>query len=141
MAAINWRRVWLGTVVGGVVWTIWSILVNAVILAPRYAAAQNAGQLLKEPRYPFFLGVWVLSLFILSYIIAWLYASVRGTQGPGPKTALTVGVVVGFAAGFPVNFSVTTWAPFERIFPFWWTLDLWIGAILAALVAGWLYRD
>lgn len=141
MAAINWRRVWLGTVVGGVVWTIWSILVNAVILAPRYAAAQNAGQLLKEPRYPFFLGVWVLALFILSYIIAWLYASVRGTQGPGPKTALLVGIAVGFAAGFPVNFSVTTWAPFERIFPLWWTLDLWIGAILAALVAGWLYRD
>ncbi len=141
MAAINMRRVALGTIVGGVVWTAWSFLINGWILASRYAAAEQAGQLLKQPRYPFFLGYWIITLFLLSYVIAWLYASSRATQGPGPGLALTIGLVVGFAASFPVNLSVASWAPFARIFPLWWMVDLWVGAILSALVAGWLYKE
>jgi hypothetical protein len=43
-------------------------------------------------------------LFVLAYIIAWLYASARTTQGAGPKTAAQIGLLVGFAAGFPSNF-------------------------------------
>jgi hypothetical protein len=29
----------------------------------------------------------------------------------------------------------------SRIFPLWWMLDLWVGAMMASLVAGWLYKD
>jgi hypothetical protein len=32
-------------------------------------------------------------------------------------------------------------AIYERIFPFWWMLETWVGAILATFVAGWLYQD
>lgn len=141
MAAVNTRRVVLGGVVGGVVWTIWTMVVNVAILGSHYAAAQGAGQLLKQPRYPFFLGYWIVTLFLLSQILAWLYASVRATRGAGPRTALAVGLLVGFAAGFPINLSCSTWAPFSRIFPLWWMIDLWVGSILATLVAGWLYKD
>jgi hypothetical protein len=49
--------------------------------------------------------------------------------------------VVGFAAGFPTNFAMAVWAPFSRHFPLWWMLELWVGAILAALIAGWFYKD
>lgn len=141
MAGINTRRVVLGTVAGGVVWTIWSIVVNAVILSSRYMSAQSAGQLLKEPRYPLFLGYWIVTLFLLSYILTWIYVSVRGPLGPGPRTALRVGFLVGFAASFPVNLSVASWAPFDRVFPLWWMIDLWVGAMLATFVSGWLYKD
>ncbi len=141
MAAINTRRVALGAAAGGVVWTIWSMLINVKILGAKYLAAQQAGQLLNQPRYSFFIGYWIVTLFLLSYVLAWLYASARATQGAGPGTALTVGLLVGFAAGFPMNLSSATWAPFDRVFPLWWLLDMWVGAILASLVAGWLYRD
>lgn len=141
MAAINKRRVWLGAFAGGVVWTVWSVVVNTVLLAPRYAAAQNSGLFLKQPRYPLFLVYWILTLFVLSYILIWMYVSVRGVFGPGPVTALRVGFLVGFVAGFPINLSIATWAPFDRIFPLGWMLDLWVGAMLATLVAGWLYKD
>lgn len=141
MAAVNARRVALGAVAGGVVWTIWSLVVNVALLGSRYAAAQDAGHLLKQPRYPLFLVYWIVSLFILSYILAWLYASVRATRGAGPRTALTVGLLVGFASGFPLSLSVSTWSPLSRAIPLWWMLDLWVGATLATLVAGWLYRD
>ena len=141
MAAVNTRRVALGSVVGGVVWTVWSIVVNTVILGSHYATAQGTGQLLKEARYPLFLVYWIITIFLLAYVLAWFYASVRATRGAGPGTALTVGLLVGFAAGFPVNLSLAAWAPLSRVIALGWMLDLWVGAILAALVAGWLYKD
>ena len=141
MAAINKKRVMLGTIAAGVVWTVWSIVVNTVILGSHYATAQATGQLLPKPRYPLFLAYWIVTLFLLSYILTWVYVSVRTTLGPGPLTALRVGFLVGFVAAFPVNLSIATWAPFDRIFPLGWMLDLWVGAMLAALVGGWLYKD
>ncbi len=141
MAAINSKRVWLGAVAGGVVWTILSMAVNTVMLGAHYEAGQQAGQFLKEPRYPFFLGVWILALFLISYVLAWIYASARSTLGPGPGTALRIGLLVGFAVSFPLNLSVATWLPLDRIFPLWWMLEMWVGAIVATLVAGWLYKD
>ena len=29
----------------------------------------------------------------------------------------------------------------DRALPFGWMIELWLGAILATLVAGWLYKD
>jgi hypothetical protein len=138
---INRRRVWLGALVGGVVWNAWSMLVNIVFLGPAYQGAQQSGLLMQQPRYGFFLPVWLLTVFALAGVVALLYASVRGTCGAGPKTALLVGVMVGFAAGFPGNFATATWSPLDRILPTWWMLDLWVGSILAALAAGYTYRD
>ena len=141
MAAVNTRRVALGVVVGGVVWGIWSAVVNAVILSPQYLAAYASGQLLKEPRYPLFLVYWFVMLFLFTYILLWIYLSLRQTLGPGPKTALRVGFLVGFAIAFPINLTVATWIPISRAFPLWWMIDLWLGAILASLVSAWLYKD
>ena len=141
MAAVNTRRVLIGALVGGVVWNLWSFLVNGWILTARYTAEQQMGTLLATPRYPYFLVLWVVTLFVLALIGAWMYASVRATRGAGPATALKVGAMIGFVAGFPMNLSLATWSPISRVIPLWWTLDCWVGAILGILVAGWLYRD
>lgn len=141
MAMVNTKRVWLGALAGWLVWAVWSGITNFAILMGEYAAAQEAGTLLKEPRYGFFMPAWFLMLFLLSLGVSWLYASARATRGAGPKTAITIGLLVGFAAGFPINFSIACWGTFGRLIPLWWMLELWVGAVLAAFVAGWLYRD
>jgi hypothetical protein len=141
MATVNTGRVAVGALAGGVVWSIWSIIVNALILKTRYAAAQTWGIMPARARLPLFPVYWYVTIFLLAYVVAWLYSSVRATRSAGPGTALTVGLLVGFAAGFPMNLSLVAWAPMGRYLPFWWMLDLWLGAIFAALVAGWLYKD
>jgi len=139
---VNRGRAWLGGIVGGVVWVIWSFLINQfVVTNARYQAAQNAGLFLKEPRYPFFVGQWIVILFILAIIMAHLYVWARQTLGPGPGTALKIGFLVGFVAGFPENFAHATWSAVDRAFPLGWMLEIWVGAILATLVAGWLYKE
>jgi len=139
---INRGRVLLGGLAGGVVWLAWSFLSGQLIIGnARYVAAQNAGLFLKESRYPFFLGQWIVILLVLGIIVSHLYAWARQTLGPGPGTALKVGFLVGFAAGFPLNFAQACWSPVDRMFPLGWMLDMWVGAILATLVAGWLYKE
>jgi hypothetical protein len=143
MAAVNTRRVLIGALAGGVVWAVWSTIVNMFLLTAKYQKFKAAGALLTFPRYstPVFMTGWFITLFVLAFIVNWLYASVRATRGAGPATALQVGLLVGFAAGFPINFSVATWGTFGRGIPLFWMLDMWIGAVLAALVGGWLYKD
>jgi hypothetical protein len=139
---LNRSRVWLGGLAGGVVWFIWSFLTGHFIIGDaRYLAGQNAGLFLKESRYPYFLGQWIAILFVLAIILSHLYAWARQTLGAGPRTALKVGCLVGFAAGFPGNFAQACWSPVDRVFPLGWMLDMWVGSILATLVAGWLYKD
>ena len=142
MAQVNLKRVLLGGVAGGVIWVIWSGFVNVVVLGKHYEAMMRGGTgLLAQPRYPFFLPVYFLSLVACACVLAWLYAGVRDTLGPGPGTALKVGALVGFVAAFPLNFSTATWEPIPRVFPLWWMIEIWLGAMLAALVAGWLYLE
>ena len=140
---MNTKRVLIGAVAGGVTWLIWSCIVHMGILATAYTSEEAAGALFKEPRYgfAFFFASWVIVIFLLAGVAAWLYAATRGSLGAGPRTALKVGALVGFAAGLPVNSYIVTWVPLMRRIPFWWMLDMWVGAILATLVAGLLYKD
>jgi hypothetical protein len=61
--------------------------------------------------------------------------------GAGPGTALKIGFLAGFLAGFPDNFAQATWFAGGRALPFGWMVEMWLGAILAALVAGFLYKE
>jgi len=143
MALVNTKRVWIGGLVGGVVWLVWAMIVNFGLLMPKYQAAMQAGTMLGEEakRYPFFMIVWALQFFVFGVLLAALYAGVRMAWGPGPGTAVKVGLIGGFLAGFPVNFYLATWAPMGRGIPAGWLLELLVGAVLATLVAGWFYRE
>ncbi len=141
MVPINRKRVFVGGLAGGLVWFVWSSLVNAVILGTRYQELAGSGLLLEEQRYSFFVGAWALTLMLLSLVLAWVYAAARVALGAGPGTALKLGLVFGFVAGFPNNLAQATFSAVPRVMPLWWMLDLWVGAVLAALMAAWLYRD
>lgn len=139
--SLNRSRIWLGGLAGGVVWNAWSFFIYYAITGHRYVVAQNAGLFLKTPRYPFFAGQWAVLLFILAIAVAHLYAWSRQTLGAGPVTALKVGFLAGFLAGFPDNFAQATWFAGGRGLPFGWMIEMWLGAIFAALVAGFMYKE
>ena len=141
MVTIGLRRVAMGTLAGGVVWGIWSTIVNMVILKSKYQFAQENHLLLSQPRYPLFIVYWFVTLFLLTYVLTWVYASARATLGPGPITALRVGLLMGFVMGFPLSLSMVSWATFSRFIVLGWMLDLWVGSILATLVSAWLYKE
>ena len=137
---LNVGRIWLGGIAGGVAWTAWGFLIG-MKLAPFYEATQKSGLFLKESRFPFFAVHWILLLFVMSVLLAYLYAWSRATAGPGLKTAVKIGMIVGFCAGVPDNFGQAAWSAVPTQLPLGWMLDMWGGAIIAAVVAGFLYKD
>ncbi|HVO62159.1 MAG TPA: hypothetical protein VMT53_14570 [Terriglobales bacterium] len=140
--ALNTKRIWIGGLAGGLVWIVWGFLMSFLVIGfGRYAAAQQQGLFLHTSRYPAFNTQWMVLMLILGIGIAHLYAWSRSTLQPGPGAAIKLGAVVGFIAGFPLNFAQAAWSPIDRIFPLGWMLEMWIGAILATLVAGVLYKD
>ena len=141
MFTVGVRRVALGTLVGGVVWSVWSTIINLMILMPRYRFAQDHHLLLSQPRYPLFVVYWFITLFLLTYLLTWVYVSLRATLGPGPITALRVGLLIGFMIAFPLSLTLATWAPFGRSIVVGWMIDLWGGAILATFFSAWLYKE
>ncbi len=139
---LNKSRIWLGGLAAGLVWNIWSFVIGFLVIGMgRYQAAQQRGMFLQTPRYPAFQVQWIVLLFILGICMAYLYGWSRTVLQPGPGAAIKVGTLVGFIAGFPLNFAQATWSPLERVFPLGWMLEMWIGAILATLVAGALYKE
>ena len=148
MAAINTRRVWLGALVGGLAFFAWSMIMEfgvsaALVGATRRRIAFAAGWFLQVPRVPagVALTVWTLSLFVIAGGLAWLYAAMRATVGAGPRTALLLGLIVGFAAGFPLEFMHAAFQPLSARYALIWMVEMGVGCVVAALAAGWTYRD
>jgi signal transduction histidine kinase len=148
MGAVNMHRVRIGALWGGVVFFVWSMLAefgggSFVVGKTRMDIAMNAGWFLKVPRVPawLFFVVWILCGFLIAWGLAWLYANVRATAGPGPKTAALLGLIVGFIAGFPMEFAHAAFQPLTARYAIVWCLEMVIGCILAALTAGKLYKD
>ncbi len=148
MAGINLRRVWLGALLGGFVFFLWSMVVEFGLAAlwvgkARMDIAMNAGWFLKEPRIPMwlFFVVWLVSLFVIAYGLAWAYAAMRATVGASPATAAKLGLAVGFAAGFPMEFAHAVFQPLSGRYAVMWMVEMAVGCVLAALAAGWIYRD
>lgn len=148
MAAINSRRVWLGALVGGIVFFVWSMVVefglSAVLVGQARMDIAGMNQwFLKEPRVPVavFFVVWTLSLFLIAYGLSWAYAHLRASAGAGPGTAAKLGLAVGFAAGFPLEFAHSVFQPLSARYGIMWMIEMGIGCILTALAAGWMYRE
>ena len=57
------------------------------------------------------------------------------------ETARNLGLVVGFAAGFPMEFAHAAFQPLTVRYGVLWMIEMVAGCILAALAAGWMYRD
>jgi hypothetical protein len=140
MARMNVGRVVLGGLLAGLVINVGEYLASIVFKA-QYDAMFAALNL--PPMGGSTMVGLVIGGFAVGIILAWLYGAIRPRFGPGPMTALLAGLVVwalgwlwpavvGEAMGL-YNFSIG-----------WWLASSAWGIVeveLAALVAGWLYRE
>jgi hypothetical protein len=96
MGRINMSRVILGGIVAGLVVNVGEFLLNGVFLADYYA--EMGGRLgLPAMDTPVFVTYVILSL-LLGTVAVWLYAAARPRFGPGPATALRIGIAVWFCS-------------------------------------------
>ncbi|MBW8049547.1 MAG: hypothetical protein FVQ77_04260 [Cytophagales bacterium] len=139
----NWGRVISGGIAAGIGMSIIGWLINDFLLGKYYtyfATREPCPSMLSEPAY---LGEWAFPvLSILAGIgIAYLYTLARnGCCGPGPKTALCLGIVIGLLMGVPSSTGALMYADLGRAIPLGWMLDSLLQAIAGALIAGAIYK-
>ncbi len=137
---MNTKRIVIAGIGAGVVVWIVDCIANAVVLRERFPLLVKAGVFLEKPRLPFF-PLWTLVMLGLGFGLAWLYAAVRPRLGPGPKTAATLGFVVGLMIYLPSNLAQASWSAAGRFVPLVWLIFGVIGTTAGALVAGALYKE
>jgi len=140
VASINTGRVIQGGLLAGLVLNIVCILNNSIIVGSRLKAEQLAGHYLAQPRLPF-LPVWLITMFLVGIALVWLYAAVRPRLGPGPGTALTVGIVAGALMGIPDNLAQAAWGVSGYFLPTMWMLEHLVGCALGTVAGAWLYKE
>ena len=140
MADINWKKVFVGGVVAGIIIDVIEGIFEGVVLGPQWRQAMQAlGHPLQETG-----GQMVLhTLLGLAYGISavWLYAAIRPRYGAGPKTALFAGLAVWVIGYFLPAFN---WGS-RDLFPGQLVVSASLGElveiILATLAGAWLYQE
>ena len=139
MSGINIGRVVSGGLVAGLVMNIGEFILNEPLLGADLAVALEARNLPDIGGGA--IAVFVTMTFVFGIILVWLYAAVRPRLGPGPKTAIIIGVVIWFLAYFGplVSMSVMGMLPgrLAVIGSVWGLVEV----PLAALAGAWMYHE
>jgi hypothetical protein len=138
MGKINWGRVFLGGLLGGLIINIFEWVMNGVVFAAKWDSAMEAlGHKMSSSAISFFV-VWG---FLAGIAAVWLYAAARPRFGAGPKTAVLTGFafwIFSYALPFLGQFAM-------QLFPVHlMVIGLCIGLVeivLASLAGGWVYRE
>src|SRR5688572_6540684 len=141
MAGINYGRVVLGGVVGGVVANIGDFVVNNMIMADdmvRMAQRLNLNQAVMAS--PAVGMTWVVVDFVYVTLIVWTYAAIRPRFGPGPGTAIKAGVVLWAAIG-AVLYGFQSMGIFTPDSFFKSAALSLATTVLASLAGGWAYKE
>lgn len=139
-SSINTGRVIQGGLIAGVVINVLSMVNNSFIVGAKIMAQQQAGHYLQQPRIAF-LPAWLLVMFLVGIGLTWLYAAVRPRLGPGPGTALGVGLVVGLLAGVPDNLATIAWSPGTGVLGCAWMTERIVTYAIGTLAGAWWYKE
>ncbi len=139
MGRINWVRVLWGGFLAGLVINAGE-MIAAVALREQYAAAMEAlGKPLGTPSA----SALVLSLLItfgIGVFAVWLYAAIRPRYGPGPKTAIVVGLATLLIQGSAtLRYCLAGLIP-ARLLAITAAIAL-AEFVLGSLLGAWAYRE
>ncbi len=137
---MNTKRIVIGGIVAGLIVFAAHGIANGPLLMARYKALQSANVLQMQPRLNFPV-VWGVLMLLYGIGLAWFYAAVRPRLGPGPGTAVIVGIVLGLMANLPGEVSTYAWTFQGGYVAMVRFLAGLVGSIVGALVAGAIYKE
>ena len=129
----------LGGVLATVVLSATGMVFHGVILGDHYKTLATMGSVLAEPR-AMGLPIYYAGTLISGLALSMIYVVARKFGGPGPMTAIRVGVTVGL---FTTGGMAAEYAFYNLggMVPLVSLVSNITGAVLATLAAGFLYKD
>ena len=112
MNPINYGRVALGTILGGMIIAVLDAVVNGWLLMPWWSrvVAEGVGKPETRGAIALMMGKDVL----IAFLLAVMYAAVRPRFGPGPRTAVLVGIAGWLLAYLPEFLDTAAWIRIPR---------------------------
>jgi len=139
MGKVNMARVVAGGLLAGVIINIGELILNTVLLGPRWEEAFRA--LGRPPMGNESIPFFVLLSFGIGLLMIWLYAAIRPRFGPGPTTAIGAGFVTWALAYLYPTAGALPMNLFPRDLFLYATLWGLFELPLAALAGSWLYKE
>ena len=139
MAGINRGRWFLGGLAAGVVMNVITLLSADLYLEEMMAILRTHE--FAPPRGAAPMAVYFLMRFTWGFVAVWIYALARTRYGPGPKTAVFVGVTYWLGSAFlaVVSYGMLGLFPIDML-ALWAAITL-VGIVLSTLVGAWIYRE
>jgi hypothetical protein len=140
MGKTNWKRVFLGGLLAGVVFFILAYIADAMYLGKLWDPALEA---LGHPT-PESVGTvifWIVYSLVLGILAVWLYSAIRPRYGAGAKTAVIAGLAVWVLCG--LSFAATM-AAFGLFPANVLVIDAFTGLVMcvvATLLGAWIYKE
>ena len=133
MDGIRWSRVFLGGLAAGFV-------INVFFVGPALGAAHlSVGA--ATPATTVMAAILVGLVFVISFLVTWLYATLRPRFGPGRRTAAIAGLASGLVLAL---FEFIGWLLTSKLFP---ASELAIVALITSasvvittLLGAWVYE-
>ena len=137
MEKVNWGRIILGGIAGGVVMHLLMFFFHGVLLKENYEFLGSMGIVLKEPRM---MGLHIAAQVLSGIPLAMLYVACRKFGGPGPMTAIRTGVLVSLVTLGGATAMYCFYNLGGKVPAITFVGNL-VGMTAATLVAGVLYKD
>lgn len=137
MGGINWKRVFVGGLLAGVVINLSEFILNGVVLMEAMEASM-AGMNLEFAAWA--MPFYVVMAFIWGFALVTLYAAVRPRFGPGPGSAISVGIGFWVIAVLMPTLSYAAMGMGGGMLGIGliWTF---VEMVVAASVGGWAYQE
>lgn len=133
---MNTKRIIVGGLLAGLIITIGETVLNVLIIAKDVQASVHESTMSGMP-----IGVFLLRCSILGIVSVLLYAAMRPRLGPGPKAAITAGILIFLIGTLFPPFGLTMNGGFASralLIAIIWTA---IEIPLAAVAGAWLYQE
>jgi hypothetical protein len=138
MKGINLGRVVMGGLLAGLVINLGESVLNMAVLGDEW---QQAAAALGAQQGPGAIAYYFAGALVVGIVGVWLYAAMRPRMGPGPATAVQVGVAVWLLAWAWPTLALLFWNAFPAKL-IWASLAWGFFEVPIGVMAGaWIYRE
>ena len=140
MSKINYKRVFLGGLVAGIVFIVLGFASYFIYLGNEWKSVmETLGYPISET-----VGMYIISIigcFVVGFIAVWLYAAIRPRFGAGAKTAIIAGFVFWILNGLLVYLSLSSLGMFPTNLLVIDCVIYLVTVVVATILGAWVYQE
>jgi magnesium-transporting ATPase (P-type) len=140
MGKTNWKRVFLGGLIAGVVLNIINFVALAIYLRNLWnPVLESLNPAFQETTA--FQVFWILFQLVSGFLAVWLYSAIRPRYGAGPKTAVIAGLAVWVLQGLSFEAILGAFGLFPSKVLIIDAITILVASVISTLVGAWAYKE